>query len=369
MDVRDLLELSSIPGIGPARLRALLNYFADPHSVLIASPKDLVRVEGISRTLALAIARHISDGKFVDGQLSRLNRCNGTVLTLWDEAYPPLLKAIYDPPVLLFARGIIRTQDAFAIALVGTRKASAYGLGVAEKFSRELASLGITIVSGLARGIDSAAHAGALKSGGRTIAVLGSGVDVIYPPENRKLAERIASDGLILSEFPMGAKPEMGNFPRRNRIISGVTLGTVIVESAEEGGAMITARTALDQDREVFAVPGPITEKRSSGVHRLIRDGRAKLVTSVDDILAELEVPLAPLLKDRPAQEMAARPQVHLSLFEQKLYDLLTAEPIHIDALAERSGMTTSDALVHLLGLEFKNLVRQLQGKTFVREG
>ena len=237
-----------------------------------------------------------------------------------------------------------------------------YGKFIAEKFSRELSEKGIMITSGLARGIDTVAHSSSLKAGGRTIAVIGSSIDMIYPSENKKLAERIEENGAVVSEFFMGTKPDPGNFPRRNRIISGMSLGTLIVETAENGGAMITASTTLDQNRELFCIPGNITEKYSFGTNRLIRDGHAKLVQSVDDIIAELKTSLRPILKFAPPQTPAA-----LSVFEQKVFDILTSEPLHIDVVSERSGLSIPDTLVNLLSLEFKGLVRQLAGKMFQR--
>jgi DNA processing protein len=224
-----------------------------------------------------------------------------------------------------------------------------------------LSLLGITVVSGLARGIDTTAHSATLKSGGRTIAVIGSGLDVPYPPENKKLLDQIADTGVVVSEFPMGAKPDAPNFPRRNRIISGLSLGTVIIESAEDGGAMITASTALDQNREVFAIPGNINDKRSSGPNKLIQEGRAKLVQNVDDILAELNVKL-----EKGSAKKEERPAIQLTIFEQKIYDILGTDPTHIDDIAEAADSSTSDVLVTLLSLEFKGLIKQLPGKMFM---
>jgi DNA processing protein len=263
---------------------------------------------------------------------------------------------------LLFVLGTIEKNDKYAVAIVGTRLPSAYGKFVAEKFSRELSEKGIMITSGLARGIDTVAHSSSLKAGGRTIAVIGSSIDMIYPSENKKLAGRIEESGAVVSEFFMGTKPDPGNFPRRNRIISGMSLGTLIVETAENGGAMITASATLDQNRELFCIPGNITEKYSFGTNRLIRDGHAKLVQSVDDIIAELKTSLRPILKFVPPQTPVA-----LSVFEQKVFDLLTSEPMHIDVVSERSELSIPDTLVNLLSLEFKGLVRQLAGKMFQR--
>ena len=264
---------------------------------------------------------------------------------------------------MLFVRGNLKEEDKYAIAIVGTRTPTTYGKRVTEKFAAELADQGIIVVSGLARGVDTIAHSVTVRSGGRTIAVLGSGVDVIYPSENRKLVEQMLVGGAIVSEYYMGSKPDAMNFPRRNRIISGVTLGTILVETDRDGGAMITAGTALDQNREVFAVPGSIFEKKSRGTSKLIREGRAKLVENIADVLEELRYKLRPLLKDQPV----AQPKVQLTIFEQKIFDALTEEAEHIDSLAEKCRTPIADLLVQLLSLELKGVVKQLPGKYFVK--
>ena len=361
-DIKDLLSLSAVPGVGSNRLRTLVSHFKDPAAALNASPRELTRVNGIDKKTALNIARFRDGKRFADEQLSRLNKVGGRIITFWDSEYPDLLKKIYDPPAFLFIRGEILPDDKVTIAIVGTRTPTAYGKIIAEKFARALAEVGLAIVSGLARGIDTVAHLAALQMNRRTLAVIGSGIDLIYPPENKKLAEKIARNGAIISEYEMGAKPDAVNFPRRNRIISGISLGTLIVETTETGGAMITASTALDQNREVFAIPGQITEMRSSGTNRLIREGRAKLVQGIDDIIDELQPKLKSILK---RGEKKVEPP--LSLFEKRLLDCLGADPVHIDRIAELSTLSTSDALVNLLSLEFKGLVKQLAGKMFIR--
>ncbi len=364
INIHDLLRLAMIPGIGANRLRALVSHFGSPTEVLHASPRELVHVEGIEKKLASAIAHYPTSSEAADRQLSLLNKVNGHIITLWDDEYPEYLRRIYDPPPILFARGRLLPADKFSIAVVGTRRPTAYGKLIAERFARELAEQGLTIISGLARGIDTIAHHATLKSGRRTIAVIGSSIDIIYPPENKKLVEMIEANenGAVVSEFFMDTKPDPGNFPRRNRIISGMSLGTLIVETAENGGAMITASTALDQNRELFCIPGNITEKYSAGTNRLIRDGHAKLVQNVEDILSELESVLRPILKTTAPKQVA-----QLTAFEQKIIDTLTSDPVHIDTIAERSNFSTSDALVNLLSLEFKGIVKQLPGKMFVR--
>ncbi|HTR81023.1 MAG TPA: DNA-processing protein DprA [Bacteroidota bacterium] len=362
MNISDLLRLSAIPGVGGNRLRTLIGHFGSPSKVLEASPRELLRVGGIEKKLASTIAHYTGGDAFAEEQLSLLNKVEGRIVTIWDEEYPAYLKKIYDPPPFLFIRGRIERDDQYAIAVVGTRNPSSYAGVVAERFSKDLCAKGITIVSGLARGIDTIAHRSALRSDGRTIAVIGSGIDIIYPGENKGLAEQIEKNGAVVSEFFMGTNPDPGNFPRRNRIVSGMSLGTLIVETAENGGAMITASTTLDQNRELFCVPGNITEKNSVGANKLIREGHGKLVQNVDDILAELGPSLQPILKT-----LSPHPPVQLSVFEQRLFDLLTTSPTHVDILSERSGLSVPDTLVNLLGLEFKGMVKQLAGKMFVK--
>ncbi len=362
INVRELLRLSSVPRIGPQKIRALVTHFKTPEEVFHASAHELIRVPGIDKKLASNILHHTIGEKFADEQLKRLNKLSGRIVTVWHKEYPDLLRKIYDPPVLLFVFGKIKETDSRSIALVGTRHPTPYGHSVAESLTRDLAQHSITIISGLARGVDTIVHSTALKYGTRTIAVIGSGLDVPYPPENKKLMERIAEEGAVVSEFPMGTKPDAPNFPRRNRIISGLSLGTVVLESAEDGGALITASTALDQDREVFAVPGNITEKRSDGPNKLIRDGRAKLITCVQDIFDELAQQL-----HLSFDQNNVKPHIELTPTEQSLFNFLSNEPIHIDTLAEQTEISTSDALVTLLSLEFKGVVRQLPGKMFVR--
>jgi DNA processing protein len=362
MNIHALLRLSSVPRIGPQKIRALVAHFKTPENVFQARARELITVPGIDRKLASNILRHTNGDKFADDQLKRLNKLGGRIVSVWDKEYPDLLRRIYDPPAFLFILGKFKELDSRAIALVGTRHPSSYGYTVAENMTSDLAKQSITIVSGLARGVDTVVHLTALKFKTRTIAVIGSGLDVPYPPENKKLLDHIAEEGVVVSEFPMGTKPDASNFPRRNRIISGLSLGTVVIESAEDGGALITATTALDQDREVFAVPGNITEKRSAGSNKLIRDGRAKLVTCVEDIFAELRLQLH-LSFDEPMQ----RPIIELNSTERTIFNFLNSEPIHIDTLADQLSSSTSDVLVTLLSLEFKGAVRQLPGKLFIR--
>jgi len=371
LDLHDLLLLASVPGVGPHRLRALLDRIPDPRAILLSGARELLSVPGIDRRTALSIAQYMRSplcgqaSRRVEHQLVRLSRIHGCIVTLWDDAYPTNLRGIYDPPPILFVRGTLSPNDAHSIAIVGTRTPSAYGIETTSRFASGLSGLGLPVVSGLARGIDTIAHRSTLAGGGRTLAVIGSGIDIIYPPENAPLAERVIGNGAVLSELEMGAKPDAGNFPRRNRIISGIAMATLIVETGIDGGAMITATTAFDQDREIFAIPTSISEKRRSGTNLLIKQGKALLVECVDDIVAELAIRLKGVISTLapPVPE----PIPPMTLFERNVYDVLSETPLHVDLLAERAGTSTSDALVHLLSLEFKGLIRQLPGKMFVR--
>lgn len=371
LSVFDLLVLSQIPNVGLNRLRLLTAEFDSFSGIAGASVRDIAAIGGFGKKLATQTAYFFRNAKFdaarrhAEQQLSCLNKIEGTIITFWDRSYPEILKKIYDPPILLFARGTIDRRDNYSLAIVGTRTPSEYGSAMSERFSREFSRLGITVVSGLARGVDTRAHQAALKAGGRTLAVIGSGIDVIYPPENKSLAGRIAENGAVVSEYEMGAKPDAMNFPRRNRIISGLSLGTLIIETDLGGGAMITATTALDQDREVFAIPGMITARRSRGCNALIKDGRAKLVESLDDILVELSTKLKPLIKSSPQEEGHARPE--LTPAERKVLNVFGDSPLHIDAIAELAEFSISDTLVTLLSLEFHGEIRQLPGKIFSR--
>ena len=292
------------------------------------------------------------------------------LLELGDAGYPANLREISTPPERLYVRGTMTEDDALAVAIVGSRTATSYGLAVAERLAAELAGRGITVVSGLARGIDSAAHRGALRVGGRTLAVLGSGVDVIYPPENRRLAREIEGHGALISQFAPGTRPLAGHFPARNRVIAGLSLGVVVVEAAERSGALITAGLAGELGREVMAVPGPVTSLQSVGAHRLIQDGAA-LVMSGEDVISQLpqrwrdrvSAPLAhvPIIPDAPRLV----PEQHDD-HTQLLLGLIGEEPTDIDGIIERSGLTPGRASALLVALEVEGRIRQLAGKRFV---
>ncbi len=362
----NLKILLSVDGIGPGKIRNLLAAFHSIESALAANYKSLVSVEGISDTLAKRIYHEKNKRQehesFFQKELNVLEKIGGKITTVWDEDFPPLLKKIFDPPLLLYFKGTFAENDNYSIAVVGTRQPTNYGKIQAEKITSELCAQNITIVSGLARGIDSIAHHTSLKNGGRTIAVIGSGLNVIYPAENRRMFDEITEKGLVISEFPIDTKPDAQNFPKRNRLISGLSLGTVVIETGITGGAMQTAALSLDQNREVFAVPGNLGVPQSEGTNRLIQKGEAKLVRSAEDVLEELELKLKPVLgKNIP------KVQLQLTLFEEKILAALDNNAVQIDKIASITNLSTADCLVQLLSLEFKGLVKQLPGKMFAR--
>lgn len=355
-----LLRLWSVPNVGPKRIRQLVGHFGSPSGVLQAKKSALVEVEGIDERIAEYILTQ-QDLQFAEDQVHRAEKAQARIVTYWDEAYPEILKNIADPPVVLFVKGSLFHSRLAGVALVGTRFPSSYGRIMAEKLASFLSNRCIPVVSGLARGIDTISHKSALQGPGSTVAVLGSGIDVIYPPENHRLYREIAEKGALVSEFPMGTSPEAPHFPRRNRIISGLSYGTVVVEAGETSGALITAEMALEQNREVFAVPGNATSPKSRGTNRLIQQG-AKLVLEGEDILAELPPHIG-----RKAPEV---PMFDPSLFsetERKVWDTLSFDPLHIDEIAEGTGLPVSETLGILLNLELKECVQQLPGKRFIR--
>ncbi|MGA8265997.1 MAG: DNA-processing protein DprA [Ignavibacteriaceae bacterium] len=363
-ELTSLNLLLSIDGIGPGKIKSLLQKFTSTEKILSASELELISTEGIYKLLAQRIKKIIRNRSKIEEEtkreLDRINDLKINITSLWDSDYPELLKNIYDPPLLLYYKGALSELDKFSIAIVGTRKPTEYGKLQTQKITSDLASQNITIVSGLARGIDSIAHSAALKSNGRTIAVIGSGLNKIYPPENKNLFEEIYENGVIFSEYKLDTNPDAGNFPQRNRIISGLSLGCIVVESGIPGGALQTAQFALDQNREVFAIPGNLGVKQSEGTNALIQKGTAKLVKNAEDVLVELELKLKPVVgKNIP------KPKPDLNLFEEKLLNILIEGQIQIDKIASLSNLSTSDCLVHLLSLEFKGLVKQLPGKVF----
>ncbi|MFH1195961.1 MAG: DNA-processing protein DprA [bacterium] len=356
--------LLSIDGIGPVKVISLLNRFSNLEEIFSTKKQFLIQAEGINNTLAERIIASLksydSTREKLEKELNALEKISAKLICFWDKSYPELLKKIYYPPLILYTLGNFLKTDNFSIAIVGTRLPTNYGHIQTERFAAELAQQNITIVSGLARGIDSIAHKTSLKKGGRTIAVIGSGLDVIYPAENKKLFYEIIENGAIISEFELGTKPDAQNFPRRNRIISGISLGTLVIETRENGGAMQTASYALDQNREVFAIPGNIGSHQSEGTNSLIQRSEAKLVKEPKDLLIELGSKLRPIM-----QKEIPKPSIQLTLFEEKIFQVLSNDPKHIDDIAIHANSTVADCLVHLLSLEFKGAVRQLPGKMF----
>ena len=365
---RALIGLSLVPGVGPGLLRALLARFGSAVEVRHAPERRLTQTPGVGPKTAKAI-RQFDGADAVDEQLHRAERVGATLIAAWDERFPRRLRHIYDPPALFWVRGRLTPQDRErAVAIVGTRRCSDYGRRLAQRFAGALARHGCTVVSGLAYGIDRAAHEGALEAGGRTLAVFGTGIDRVYPAKHKRLARRIAEDGgALLSEFPLGAGPDRGHFPARNRVVSGLSAGVLVVESHERGGALITARQAVAQNREVFAVPGALTNKASAGTNRLIQRGHAKLVMEPEDLLEELNLPVLSEEESAEASGPDAAPAVELDGPEQALYEQIDTDPIHIDALCQAADLDPSTALPHLLSLEFKGLVRQMAGKQFYK--
>lgn len=361
----DLLRLTLVPGAGPLTCRALLEHFGTAGAVFEASHSALRSIHGIGPKLAskLASARHEIDPTV---EQEACARAGVSLMFAGDDTYPGVLREIPDPPPVLYVRGAVEPGDALAIGIVGSRHATPYGLRSAERLAQGLARVGLTVISGLARGIDAAAHRGALKAGGRTIAVVANGLGRVYPPEHASLADEIAERGAILSEMPLGQVPIAQLFPQRNRIISGLSLGVLVVEATPRSGSLSTARHAVEQNREVFAIPGPIDSLASRGCHRLLRDG-AGLVETVDDILEAL----GPLVREvKPSED--AVPVRHpaelaLSANERGLLGQLGDEPVSVDLLITRTGMNASQVIATLAVLEMRRLVKRVPGNQFVR--
>jgi len=366
MDCREaLIALNLIEGLGPVRVRQLLEHFGEAPAVLRASRQQLLQVRGIGEETAEAIA-HWEKAVDLAAELKRIADFGCRVVAQDDAEYPELLRQIYDPPIVLYVKGQLLPKDKNAVALVGSRMTTHYGIEAARKLAYQLAYLGVTVVSGGARGIDSAAHQGALSANGRTIVVLGTGINLVIPPENAQLFERIAANGALLTQFPFNRPGDKQSFPIRNRIIAGMTLGTVVVEANLTSGALITANFANDYGRQVFAVPGRIDSPRSKGCHDLIKKG-AKLCEGAEDILSEFEY-LFPASNRPPSPaETGVLPALTLSENEQKVYDLLSNDELGIDDVIRKSGLPSSAASVSLLSLEMKRLIRQLPGKLFVK--
>lgn len=349
-----------LPGAG-IRVWSLVRHFGSPRAAWEASVKELSGAPGVGDEGPEGLARRRS---ILDpGQeAAKLESLGIAFVCHTDPAYPERLFQIYDPPPLIFVRGGFTPADKLAVAVVGSRKPSPYGLAVAEKLAKDLAAIGVTVVSGMARGIDTAGHKGALAGGGRTVAVLGCGPDVVYPRENFRLMEKIMNNGAVISEFPPGTAPKPWHFPVRNRIISGLAQGTVVVEAAEKSGALITADFALEQGRDVMAVPGNVVNPLSRGPHRLIKQG-ARLVEGAGDIIDELG-----LENIFPLPE-AGQAGLKMSGAEEALYRLLSLDPVSLDELISRSGLLPQKAMAALMYLEIKGLARQMPGRFYIRTG
>jgi DNA processing protein len=366
MEVREaLIALNMIDHVGPVRLRQLLDHLGDPVSILRASASQLRRVPGIGEETADAIA-HWETGVDLEAELRRIREYGCRVVIQDDPDYPALLRQIYDPPIVLYVQGDLTERDRNLIAIVGSRRTTHYGQEVARKLAYQLAYVGVTVVSGGARGIDTAAHQGALNAKGRTLAVLGTGINHVFPPENAELFRRIAGQGALITQFPFNRPADKQSFPIRNRIVAGMTHGTVLVEADLHSGALITSNMAVDYGRQLFAVPGRIDSPQSKGCHDLIKKG-AKLCEGVEDILTEFEY-LFPR-SNRPAAGTGTvgPPALTLSTEERTLFDLLGPDEQAIDTLIEQSGLPAAAVSVALFSLELKRLVRQLPGKRFVR--
>lgn len=368
---RVILALTSLTGIGARKIRLLLGAVHRAEDVFRLSYKDLTDIPGVGPNLAKTVTG-FSDWSVVDRIIDQTEKSGASLISIEMDDYPDLLRQLPEAPLLLWAKGHVDALHTDAIAVVGTRNPTAYGRKMAEKLVPDLINAGFTITSGLAYGIDTEAHRVCVERGGTTIAVLGSGIDRIYPNSNIPLAHKIMDQGgVMVSEFPPGTKPDARNFPVRNRVVSGLSLGTLVVESDEEGGSMITAGVSLDQSREVFAVPHSLEQQRGQGGNRLIKSGQAKLVQQSADILAEInryysEHSHEPIqTEDQPTSEPAWQQRTDLDEQARKICELLNGGPVHIDNLSEKTGVPTDQLLVKLLELEFLSCVRQNAGKYF----
>lgn len=356
-DLQYWLALNSIPDIGPVAARKLLSAIGTPEKIFQMSMRELIQVEGIGKSRASKVIS-FNRWDFVEQELRTAKTMNIRLLHLYDPDYPEGLRQLHDAPIVLYVKGSFEDADKYAISIVGSRTSTDYGMRVAEKMGYKLSSAGLTVVSGMARGIDTASHKGALRAAGRTIAVLGSGIDVPYPPSNRGLMQSIESSGAVISEFPFGTGPNKENFPRRNRIISALSLGVIVIEATLDSGSLITVGYALDQGKDIFAVPGNITSRNSRGTNDLIKKG-ARLVENAEEVIDELR----PLLKGILREDKKLLPEMNED--EKTMHSYLDTEPKHIDLITREMNMTSGRALSLLLSLELKGMVRQSTGKHF----
>jgi len=345
-----------VKGIGAVRFRTLLNAFGDPKSAWEASTEAL-REAGLSEKLSANVVK-LRAQVALDKEWEKIQSRDIQVLTWDDEAYPRRLKEIDQPPPVLYLRGNLLAEDEWAVAIVGTRRGTTYGRQVADELSTVLARNGVTVISGLARGIDSIAHQAAVNAGGRTIAVMGTGVEQIYPPENRRLAEQIMQQGALVSDYPLGTPPDGVNFPPRNRIISGLALAVVVVEAGLTSGALITASFAAEQGRDVFAIPGNINAPQSLGTNRLIQDGAIPLLTP-QQVLEALNLTMV-------SEHRTARQVLPTDPIEKQVYQVLSSEPLHVDEIRMRTDMPIEQVSATLALMELKGMVRQVGGMNYV---
>ncbi len=361
----DWLALYLVKGLGNVGALNLLEKFDGPEKIFSADYDELIKVEGVNKKGAWGIVNRqfAIDPEY---ELERVEKCNARVITYSDPEYPDSLRQIHDPPIILYAKGRRIPKDLLFVAVVGSRNPTHYGLETAKRIGAGLAKNGVGVVSGLARGIDGIAQWACIKSGGFSIGVIGTGIDIAYPSSNRKLFEEIVNKGTIISEFPVGTKPEPRNFPIRNRIISGISAGVVVVEATRKSGSLITAAQALDQGRDIFAVPGSINSLRSTGTHFLIKQG-AKLVENVQDILEEIGN-LGPIGLKREEEQSPEKGQESLSDNEKVIYSILGDYPMHIDEIVRSAKLEPGLVLSMLLQMELEGLVKQLPGKMFVKK-
>ena len=369
------LKLIRADGIGPTLFKRLLDFFGGVERIFTASVAELTKVEGIGNKTAESIVR-TRDAFDVDSELALADKLGVWVIHLQDDRYPPALKAIYDPPPVLYVKGTLTRSDNLAMAIVGSRRCSHYGTEQANRFSHLLASAGFTIVSGLARGIDSAAHRGALATKGRTIAVQGCGLSNIFPPENEKLFEQITENGAVISELPLTYEPLAENFPGRNRIIAGLSMGVLVVEATYRSGALISAQAAMENNREVMAVPGRIDSPCSLGCHKLLKQG-ARLIDSIDEIMDALGY-VGDGLKTHAATAVAEAEQnaqgtlfdtsrLNLTEAEEAILGHLNSEPVHVEELIESTQLSAAKVHSAVISLQLKGLVKQLPGNMLVK--
>jgi DNA processing protein len=375
--MKDWIALNMTPGVGPRVTARLLEHFGSAEAIFDAPRRELALLRLTPDTIESIAKRDLHQR--AEEEIEKVRKVGGDILVLDDGVYPTLLRETYDPPVTLYVKGAwSECLDGPCVAIVGSRRCSTYGQNAALMLSRELAQRGVTIVSGLARGIDAAAHRGALEAGGRTVGVMGTGLDQVYPRDHKKLAEEILENkGALVTQFPLGTPPVSENFPYRNRVISGLSLGVVVIEAAENSGSLITARLAMEQNREVFAVPGNITSRNSFGTNYLIKGAGAKLVQQWQDVASELPAEIAAQLLPPPSKKKKKGALVDqlqltpsdLNDHERAIFKLLTTDtPLQIDTLAETTKLSITQLATALLTLEMRELIRALPGKCFVRK-